>query len=43
MIDDVKRTRTVDRSVAAILLDALAEHPVWPQLRHHRNPPALGS
>ncbi|WP_285440246.1 MULTISPECIES: hypothetical protein [unclassified Streptomyces] len=43
MIDEVKRTRTVDRSVAAILLDALAGHPLWPQLRHHSTPPALGS
>ncbi|MFF7038721.1 hypothetical protein [Streptomyces griseus] len=43
VIDEVKRTRTVDRSVAAILLDALAEHPLWPQLRHRSNPPSLGS
>ncbi|MFF4427524.1 hypothetical protein ACFY04_43670 [Streptomyces sp. NPDC001549] len=43
VIDEVKRTRIVDRSVAAILLDALAEHPLWPRLRHHNNPPALGS
>ncbi|MFI5998552.1 hypothetical protein ACIBAC_42790 [Streptomyces sp. NPDC051362] len=43
VIDEVKRTRTVDRSVAAILLDALAEHPLWPRLRHHSSPPALGS
>ncbi|WP_371095121.1 hypothetical protein [Streptomyces sanglieri] len=43
VIDEVKRTRTVDRSVAALLLDALAEHPLWPRLRHHNNPPALGS
>ncbi|MFB6508004.1 MULTISPECIES: hypothetical protein [unclassified Streptomyces] len=43
VIDEAKRTRTVDRSVAAILLDALAEHPLWPRLRHHSNPPALGS
>ncbi|MFD7020816.1 hypothetical protein [Streptomyces sp. NPDC059928] len=28
VIDEVKRTRTVDRSVAAILLDALADHPL---------------
>ncbi|MDX2835437.1 hypothetical protein [Streptomyces scabiei] len=43
MIDEVKRTRTVDRSVAAILLDALASHPLWLRMRHHSNPPALGS
>ncbi|MET8755992.1 hypothetical protein ABZW32_38750 [Streptomyces sp. NPDC004667] len=43
VIDEVKRTRTVDRSVAAILLDALAEHPLGLRLRHHSNPPALGS
>ncbi|WP_415940105.1 hypothetical protein [Streptomyces sp. 039-1] len=28
VIDEDKRTRTVDRSVAAILLDALAKHPL---------------
>ncbi|GAA3381066.1 hypothetical protein GCM10020367_70860 [Streptomyces sannanensis] len=43
VIDEVKRTRTVDRSVAAILLDALAGHPLWLRLRHHSNPPVLGS
>lgn len=42
-IDEVKRTRTVDRSVAVILLGALAEHPVWLGLRHHSSRPALGS
>lgn len=43
VIDEVKRTRTVDRSVAVILLGALAEHPVWLQLRHRSSRPALGS
>ncbi|MEW1568613.1 hypothetical protein AB0454_37275 [Streptomyces sp. NPDC093509] len=43
VIDEAKRTRTVDRSVAAILLDALAQHPLWPRMRHHSNPPSLGS
>ncbi|MET8292137.1 hypothetical protein ABZV80_44635 [Streptomyces sp. NPDC005132] len=43
VINEVKRTRTVDRSVAAILLDALTEHPLWPRMRHHSNPPAPGS
>ncbi|MFG3165669.1 hypothetical protein [Streptomyces sp. NPDC048200] len=43
MIDEVKRTRTVDWSVAVILLGALAEHPMWLGLRHHSSRPALGS
>ncbi|MFZ3491726.1 hypothetical protein ACODT5_00540 [Streptomyces sp. 5.8] len=43
VIDEARRTRTVDRQVAAILLDALAGHPLWPRLRHHSNPPALGT
>ncbi|WP_314254612.1 hypothetical protein [Streptomyces sp. DSM 40907] len=41
VIDEARRTRTVDRQVAAILLDALAGHPLWPRLRHHTDPPAL--
>ncbi|MFE4336441.1 hypothetical protein ACFRQM_46010 [Streptomyces sp. NPDC056831] len=40
VINEAKRTRTVDRAVAAILLDALAAHPLWPRLRHHSDPPA---
>lgn len=41
VIDEARRTRTVDRQVAAILLDALTGHPLWPRLRHHTDPPAL--
>ncbi|WP_148152159.1 hypothetical protein [Streptomyces sp. WAC01280] len=39
MIDEARRTRTVARQVAAILLDALAGHPLWPRLRQHTAPP----
>ncbi|MFJ4866143.1 hypothetical protein [Streptomyces sp. NPDC088748] len=38
VIDEARRTRTVDRQVAAILFDALAG---WPRLRHHTDPPVL--
>ncbi|MFF7365396.1 hypothetical protein [Streptomyces sp. NPDC008125] len=41
VISEVKRTRTVDLQVAAILLTALADHPLWPRLRHHTDPPPL--
>ncbi|MCF3180035.1 hypothetical protein IPZ70_08780 [Streptomyces polychromogenes] len=41
VIHEAKRTRTVDRHVAAILLAALADHPLWPRLRHHTDPAPL--
>ncbi|MET8813558.1 hypothetical protein ABZW47_16285 [Streptomyces sp. NPDC004549] len=43
VIDEAKRTRTADRPVAAILLDALTGHPLWLHPRHHHSPPAPGS
>ncbi|MEU3752966.1 hypothetical protein AB0H17_09420 [Streptomyces olivoreticuli] len=40
-IKESTRRRVADPAVAAIVMDELTRHPLWPQMRHHTHPPQL--
>ncbi|KJY41462.1 hypothetical protein VR41_12555 [Streptomyces sp. NRRL B-1568] len=39
IVKESARRRVADPAVAAIVMDELTEHPLWPQMRHHTHPP----
>ncbi|WP_414170936.1 hypothetical protein ACMATS_38055 (plasmid) [Streptoverticillium reticulum] len=41
IVKESTRRRVADPAVAAIVMDELTRHPLWPQMRHHTHPPKL--
>ncbi|WP_367140622.1 MULTISPECIES: hypothetical protein [Streptomyces] len=42
-VRETARRRVADPAVAAIVMDELTRHPLWPQMRHHAHPPQLNN